>query len=443
MTDAPEHSIAKAPVLPRAALPSARASLLGLFAGCALGAMIHGGVLESLTPLAQFLGPFGELWTRALEMVVFPLVAASLVASVTTSIKRSVGRMVGILLALFLVSLVLAAVFAMMATLPVLELMPTTTDAPSSAAPRAVVPEAQPETAPPASVGDWLVSLVPRNILQAAGEGNLVQVVFFSLLFGLAVSRLPESPRNRLSLLFSSIVQALLVLVLWILRVTPFAVFLLALSFSRQRGFRGGELLGGYVILVSGVLLALTLLLYPVTVIGGRAKLRDVAASLYPGQIVAVSTRSSLASAPPLLEAALRRLPVSRDILTFSIPFAAATFKLNQTVSGTVKFLFLAHLYAVQFDWRMIAIVIFMNLLLSAGSPGLPGGPGAFRIIPYYTAVGIPVEGIVLVEAVDTIPDIFKTLLNTTGYLMASVLLARLITSREIVAERVSAGSTL
>ena len=408
-------------------MPSTTASLVCLFVGFVLGALIKTGLLGFLNPLAILVEPLGIAWSRALQMVVFPLAVASLLGAVVVSGSRTLGRLVMASFVLFLVLLIFGAFFSVATTKPLLPLIPVTSnstppDLESSA-------ETTPVAASNRSLRDWLTNLIPANVLKAAAEGNLAQVLVFAMLFALAVSRLPDGPRARLGDLITSLQEAVLLMVQWILRVTPFAVFLLALSFSRARGLEGGRLLGSYVLLISALLLATTLLLYPIAVFLGRVKLGVFSRALLAGQMVAVSTRSSLASVPALLQSARSMLPLPRQTMAFSIPFAAAVFKMNRTVSGMVKFLFLAHLYGIDPGTGQIATFVFLNLMLSIGSPGLPGGPGAFRLVPAYAAAGIPVEGIVLIEAVDVIPDIFKTLLNTTGYMTVSVLLCRLVPS--------------
>ena len=413
----------------KVAMPSTATSLVGLFTGLALGILIEVGFLEFLAPLAVLIEPLGTVWSRALQMVVFPLAVASLIGAVASG-SLSLGRVVIASLGLFLLLLILGTFFAIATTVPLLPLIPVTSESIPSFD---VAPENETiplDTPGATSLREWLVSLIPANVLMAAAEGNLAQVLVFAMLFALAMSRLPYSQRTHLSGLIASLLQALLLIVQWILRVTPIAVFLLALSFSRQRGLEAGGLLGRYVLLISAVLVAMTLLLYPIAVFAGHLKLGVFSRALFAGQMVAVSTRSSLASAPTLLQTALTMMPLHKQTIAFSIPFAASVFKLNRTVSGMVKFLFLAHIYGIDPSMGQIATFAFLNLLTSIGSPGLPGGPGASRLVPAYIVAGIPVEGIVLIEAVDVIPDIFKTLLNTTGYMTVSVILCRLAPSR-------------
>ena len=333
----------------KVAMPSTATSLVGLFTGLALGILIEVGFLEFLAPLAVLIEPLGTVWSRALQMVVFPLAVASLIGAVASG-SLSLGRVVIASLGLFLLLLILGTFFAIATTVPLLPLIPVTSESIPSFD---VAPENETiplDTPGATSLREWLVSLIPANVLMAAAEGNLAQVLVFAMLFALAMSRLPYSQRTHLSGLIASLLQALLLIVQWILRVTPIAV-----SFSRQRGLEAGGLLGRYDLLISAVLVAMTLLLYPIAVFAGHLKLGVFSRALFAGQMVAVSTRSSLASAPTLLQSALTMMPLHKQTIAFSIPFAASVFKLNRTVSGMVKFLFLGVCAAGVSDQRGIS----------------------------------------------------------------------------------------
>ncbi len=298
----------------KVAMPSTATSLVGLFTGLALGILIEVGFLEFLAPLAVLIEPLGTVWSRALQMVVFPLAVASLIGAVASG-SLSLGRVVIASLGLFLLLLILGTFFAIATTVPLLPLIPVTSESIPSFD---VAPENETiplDTPGATSLREWLVSLIPANVLMAAAEGNLAQVLVFAMLFALAMSRLPYSQRTHLSGLIASLLQALLLIVQWILRVTPIAVFLLALSFSRQRGLEAGGLLGRYVLLISAVLVAMTLLLYPIAVFAGHLKLGVFSRALFAGQMVAVSTRSSLASAPTLLQSALTMMPLHKQTI--------------------------------------------------------------------------------------------------------------------------------
>ena len=128
-----------------------------------------------------------------------------------------------------------------------------------------------------------------------------------------------------------------------------------------------------------------------------------------------MSTRSSLASLPALMKSARDQLRLPEDVVGLSLPLAASTFKMNTLVSATFKLLFLAHLYGIGLDPAFILLFIGTQILLSPGVPGIPSG-GYVMTLPLYVAVGIPVEGVILLKAMDGLPDIFKTMLNSTAY---------------------------
>jgi Na+/H+-dicarboxylate symporter len=107
------------------------------------------------------------------------------------------------------------------------------------------------------------------------------------------------------------------------------------------------------------------------------------------------------------------------------LPLTVSLFKVNRTISSTAKLLFLAHVYGISLNATTIATFVATVVVMSFSSAGLPGGGSAFKTLPAYIAAGLPIEGIIIAEAVETIPDIFKTVLNVTGDMTAATLLSR------------------
>jgi proton glutamate symport protein len=165
-------------------------------------------------------------------------------------------------------------------------------------------------------------------------------------------------------------------------------------------------------------------LLYPLAALLGRVSIARLAHALAPAQIVAASTRSSLASLPALIEGAERRLGLPGPVTGLVLPLAVATFKLNRTVSSTAKLMFLAHVYGIPLDPGQIGVFVATVLLISFSTPGIPSA-GTLTTLPVYLSFGIPIEGILVLNAVDAIPDIFKTVLNVTGDMSAAAMVAR------------------
>jgi Na+/H+-dicarboxylate symporter len=193
-----------------------------------------------------------------------------------------------------------------------------------------------------------------------------------------------------------------------------------------------------FVVLLCGLMFVFTLVLYPIAVLAGRVSCSGFARAVYAGQLVAVSSRSSLASVPALLEGARTHLTLPPEALGFAMPFAAATFKVNRTISGPATLLFLAYWFGIELTLLQILTFVLTVMIMSFSSPGIPSGGDTFKTLPAYLAAGVPIEGVVLVKVVDVIPDVFKTLLNVTGYMTATVLLGRFV-GKAARSERVGA----
>jgi Na+/H+-dicarboxylate symporter len=181
------------------------------------------------------------------------------------------------------------------------------------------------------------------------------------------------------------------------------------------------------VILLSGLLLAFTFALYPVGSVGGGVPVRRFARALVKPQAVAFSTRSSLASLPALMEGATADLRLSPAVSGFVLPLSVSTFKAHRTISDPLELLFLAHLYGITLDASQIATFFVTILVLSFSAVGIPSGGYSFKTLPAFLAVGIPLEGVVILKAVDVIPDLFKTLLNVTADMTAATVVARFV----------------
>jgi Na+/H+-dicarboxylate symporter len=224
---------------------------------------------------------------------------------------------------------------------------------------------------------------------------------------------------------FAGLFDAMLVLVRWILALAPIGVFALALPLAATMGLAAAGALGFYVVLVS--LLAIlfsALVLYPAAVVLGRVPLRRFARAAAPAQAVALSSRSSLASLPPMMEGASKVLGLPPEISSFLVPLAASIFRAGAAVGVTTGILFLARLYGVELSGAQLATVVLTVVLTSFSVPGIPGG-SILVMLPALAAAGIPEAGVGLLLGVDTIPDMFRTATNVTGHMTAAAIVGR------------------
>ena len=281
---------------PAASLSRTAWTLVALVAGIASGILLHGSTSAWAGRLAAVIGPVGQLWGAALRLMVVPLVITlTLVAVSGTRDDWSIGALGGKTLLLFLVMLVASGLFAMALTPPLVSLYPV--DAGTAAALRSGTPlpaaALQKPGARPATLAEWLAGLIPGNIVAAASGGR--NPSHPALHRFLRSRRLPPPAPEKdvLVPIFRALADAAMVLIGWVLTLAPLGVFALSFDLAFRAGAPVAGFLIAFVVLVSGIMILFTGLLYPVTALFGRISLRRFAEGVAPAQLVAVSTRSS------------------------------------------------------------------------------------------------------------------------------------------------------
>ena len=424
---------------------SGRLTVLSLAAlGLALGIGVFGSASGSafLPGVAASLDPIGTVWLLALRIIVVPLVVTQLLAAVAGSPTRgSVGRLGGWTLALLVVFLMVTGIASVVVMAPIAGLFPVDPDAVAGILAPSAIPASAVDvtTAAPASIGGWVGGIARANVLAASAAGQILPLLVIAAVLGLAISFLAAKYRDPLVTLVHRLSRATLHVVTWILWATPFAVFALVLRLTLRIGLDTVGLLWFYVLIVSAWMLAVTCALYPVSAVLGRTSLRTFAKAVAPAQMVAVSTRSSLMSLPALVEGGREHLHLSPSATGFVLPLCTAVFKMSTMTAEPVRYLFLAHLFGVPITLTTTAIFLVTVAFLSFSGIGIPGGGSGFDTLPAFAAAGIPVEGLVLVAAVDTIPDIAMTIINVTGHMSVATLVTR---SDRVWGERAGPGES-
>ncbi|MFL5620308.1 MAG: dicarboxylate/amino acid:cation symporter [Gemmatimonadaceae bacterium] len=398
-------------------------ALVALASGLALGVLASrtGGVLRTVVGVIE---PVGALWVNAIRMTLVPLVVALLVTSVTGFADvRALGRLGVRVVFLFVVLLSGTALFAAL-TAPAL-IARTPIDPATVAALHAHQTASTEPVLELPTLRGFVVGLVPTNPIRAAAEGAMLPLIVFTLLFAIAVTQLPTERRALIAEFFRGVSEVMLTVVRWILRATPFGVFALSASMGAELGLGVLGPVAYYIVVLCGLVVAVGLVLYPVAAIVGRISLRRFALAAAPAQAMAVATRSSIASLPALIEGARRELGDRPGVTGFVLPLAVSTFKINTPISDLVGPLFLAHLYGVPLSPAQVATMTVVTIAMSFSNPGIPSG-GLFVVTaPVMMSVGLPLDGIALLVAADTIPDIFNTVINVTGDSAVASMVAR------------------
>lgn len=348
-------------------------------------------------------------------MTVIPLVVASLIVAVADTDARSMGRLGARSLGVFLLLLSIVAAFTALVAPAVFDLIRI--DGTAAASLRADVGEGVAMPAMP-SFTDWLVSLVPVNPIAAAASGAMLPLVVFTIAFGLALGRVEATKREAVVAPFRAVAAAITVLIEWILRFTPLGVLSLAFVVTARVGTAVVGAVAFYIVAYAAFLIAATLLVYLAVALLSRTRVAAFARAVLPAQLVAVTTRSSMAALPAMVVAAEHRLALPSTASSFGLPLAVSTFRLNQSVSWVVMALFAAKLYGLELSSITVASLAITSVLMSFSVPGIPSA-SLFVVAPFYAAVGIPAEAIGILIALDLLPDVFKTLLNVTGQLGA------------------------
>ncbi len=384
-----------------------------LIVGLLLGALASASGDPEVLSAVGWIQPVGELWVNAIRMTVVPLVVALMIGGVASVADLSaVGRLGGRTLITFVLLLLLSAALALIAAPPLFSL--------ANIDPAAVASHKVPSVASPnvatqlPSLTQWLTGIVPTNPIKAAADGAMLPLVVFTVLFALGIMKIGERGRATLLDFFHAIGEAMLVLVRWIIRAAPAGVFALALGLAARLGGSAAGMLGLYVLIISGLCLVLALLMYPIAVIGGNISLTRFAKGISAAQVVAVTTRSSLASLPALLEAAHGRLMLPAAVSGFTLPLSVAVFKSSTPITQICGTLLVSRLYGIPISATQLLTIAAVSVFLSFSAPGIPSG-GLLIMAPVFAAVGLPVEGIGILIAVDIFPDAAKTLVNVTS----------------------------
>lgn len=417
------------PVKRGTALPLTVKIVLGLLLGLTCGIVLSeiGGDLDDrIIALAQ---PIGKAWLGGLQMPLIPLIFGLLVigvgqAATTARTSGMAGR--GILS--FAVLLLASATVAAIAGPLILHLWPVPAGATgllSGAGPISDVPDVRPSA-------DWLLGFIPVNPIRSAADGQVVAIVLFALVFAFAVTRIPDDRRAQLTSMFQALVDALLVIVDWVLRLAPLGVFALALVAGARSGLATAGTLLHYVCFIVAICLLVTLLVYPLAVIAGRVSLSRFARAAFPAQAIAFSTQSSIASLPRMIQACDGPLAVRESARSILLPLAISLFRITSPPANLGVALYVAAMNGVDLGAAQIAMGVVVAAIVSLAAVGLPSQITFFTTTgPICLAMGVPVEALPLLLAVETVPDIFRTVGNVTADMAVARIVDRSTDVRE------------
>jgi Na+/H+-dicarboxylate symporter len=337
-------------------------------------------------------------------MLIVPIVFVSLISGVASlADPKSLGRVSGKAIGLYLITTCIAIGLALLAGLlfqPGVGANPEGAETPDIS------------NAPPFS--QVLIDLVPSNPVNAMAEGNMLPIIIFSILLGLAISFAGQAGR-RVGEFFNDFMEVVMKLVGIVMMIAPYGVFALIAGMAATTGWDTFLGVIKYVLLVLGMLIFHAAVVYPTLLktFTGLSPLtfyrqfRDVMA-------FAFSTASSGATIPVTLRAVQERMGASNRISSFTIPLGATINMDGTAIMQGIAVGFIAQYYGVDLTFTQYLMVIFMVVMASIGAAGVPG-VGLILLAGVLAQVGLPKEGIALILGVDRLLDMTRTAVNVTG----------------------------
>ena len=377
---------------------------------------------------SDWIKPFGTIFINLLKLIAVPLVFASLIKGVASlSDISKLSRIGSKTIALYLTSTVIAVTIGLLIVntiqpgkyfseekrIEFKEKFATKTEAKMEAA---------------AQVNDqgplqFMVDIVPQNFINAATDNsNMLQVIFFAILFGMAMIMLPDEKTVYVKGFFDGVNDVILQIVDMIMTMAPYGVF--ALLASLMVDFSDGDIrnvielfsaLGLYSLAVIIGLLTMILVVYPIILkLFTKMNYFDFFKGILPAQMLAFSTSSSAATLPVTMERCEDHLGVSEEISSFVLPLGATINMDGTSLYQAVAAVFIAQAFGIDLDLTQQLTIVLTATLASIGAAAVPGA-GLVMLVIVLGAVGMDPEGVALIFAVDRILDMLRTVVNVTG----------------------------
>ncbi|MDC3417478.1 dicarboxylate/amino acid:cation symporter [Aquibacillus salsiterrae] len=379
--------------------------LIGLSLGAFIGLLLHFLAPGAFDVLNNYLfGPLGTIFLNLINMLVVPIVFFSItLGTASLGDPKKLGRIgvktISFFLATTTIAIVIALILAYIIQPGNININTAGADFESKEAP---------------SVVDTFTSIIPTNPLQAMADGNMLQIIFFSILIGFALAILGKKTEGIYKLVEQGN-DIMMYLVNLIMKFAPYGAFGLLASAIGRMGLEGAWAMISYMLVVIVALIIHVFVTYaPAVKILGKRNPRQFFKGFFPAMTVAFSTSSSGATLPISMKTAQENLKVPKQISSFVQPLGATVNMDGTAIMQGVATVFIAQVYNVDLGFSQIIMVILVAVLASIGTAGVPG-VGLIMLAMVLNQVALPVEGIALIIGIDRLLDMLRTAVNVTG----------------------------
>ncbi|WP_413377801.1 dicarboxylate/amino acid:cation symporter [Alkalihalobacillus sp. 1P02AB] len=390
--------------------------LIALVVGVVVGLGFNLFAPNLFDPVDTYLlTPLGQIFLNLIMMVVVPLVFFSLILGAAgLGDPKALGRIGGKTLLFFMVTSVIALSLAISLAYLIQPGEPGLMGN--------LEEDYEAQEAPP--VMDTLLNIIPQNPIQAMATGEMLQIIAFAILVGFALARLGEKTKGIVKLVEQGN-EIMMFLVGLAMKLAPYGAFGLIASAIGKLGLSVIQSMIAYMLTIIIALILHTVITYGggIWLIGKRNPIEFFKAFV-PVMTVAFSTSSSNATLPTSMKVVEEDLKVSKPVTSFIVPLGATINMDGTAIMQAVATVFISQVFAVSLSFTDLIIIILTATLASIGTAGVPG-VGMIMLAMVLTSVGLPVEGITLVLAVDRILDMMRTAVNVTGDATCAVIVDR------------------
>jgi proton glutamate symport protein len=373
-----------------------------------------------LTEYVDYVSWMGDIFLRGLRMVIVPLILSSIISGVTNiGDAKNLGRL-GLKTMSYYIT---TSLFAIVTGLFFVNLIK-----PGEGAELGLTKEVEGLASARESFGDTLINIIPTNIFESFANGQMLAIIFFAILFGFFITRVDDKPKKFLTEFFNSVFDVMMKITMLIILFAPIGIFGIVANTVAENIDSLLEVLGSMgtymlvVILGLGLHAIITLPLI-LKLVGKVNPIKHFKAMTTP-LLTAFSTSSSSATLPLTMEAVENGSGVSNKVTSFTLPLGATVNMDGTALYECVAAMFIAQAYGVQLDFFQQVIVVITALLASIGAAGIPMA-GLVMITIILSAVGLPLEGVGLILAVDRILDMCRTMINVWSDSCGAVVIAK------------------
>ncbi len=393
--------------------------LIGLAIGFVIGLIVHympAGTLRDdilINGVFQFVG---QVFLRGIMMCVVPLVFVSLVSGAAgMGDVKKLGKVGVKTIVFYLVTTAIAIIIGLVIAFII---------NPGIGLDMGAIETVEVTASEGKPIAQVLYEMVPRNPVQALAEGNMLQIIVFAIMTGVALTMLGEKGKNVLKL-FDELNELVMKLVSMVMVLAPLGVLCLVARTFGQVGIAAAIPL-----LKSVAAVYIALAIHLVVVYGGMLKALSGLSPLrffkkfFPAMAVAFSTASSSATLPVTMDLTINKIGASKDISSFSLPLGATVNMDGTAIYQGVSAVFIAQVFGIQVTPAMALMIVFSATLASIGTAGVPGA-GAIMLSMVLQTVGLPLEGLGLILGIDRLFDMGRTAMNITGDAVCTTIISK------------------